>query len=239
MFDDRRQRHRMSWRIKQDQQSVVHVSSCILILLKINIYSAPSVLFIVKFPMSSTDHSSTIYDIIFVGGTLLLYLSCSCADNRVRRNCRVHNCRSSCRGWSFLEDSSECQESLVHQCFFPIPKSLRSSKLVHILVMSQIIYNRHAALAAWCVPQKHLRFMWQNLVQLCVIVRWSFQWHEPLAADLAWTVRKFIFVIDAQIEIVISCLLHKGGSLRLRRLGKRIWQWRMGFWVFDTASQKG
>ena len=35
---------------------------------------------------------------------------------------------------------------------------------------------------------------------------------------------KFIFVVNAQIEIVISSLLHKGGSLRLRRLGKRIWE---------------
>ena len=35
---------------------------------------------------------------------------------------------------------------------------------------------------------------------------------------------KFIFVVDAQIDIVISCLLHKGGSLRLRRLGKCIWE---------------
>ena len=68
---------------------------------------------------------------------------------------------------------------------FSDPQSLRSSKLVHILVMSQTIYSRHAALGALCVPQKHLRFMWQNLVQLCVIVQWSFQQDEPLAADLA------------------------------------------------------
>ena len=49
---------------------------------------------------------------------------------------------------------------------------------------------------------------------------------------------KFIFVVDAQIEIVKSCLLHKGGSLRLRRLGKRIWEWGVEFRAFDTASQK-
>ena len=139
--------------------------------------------------MSSTDHSSTIYDIIFVGGTLLLYLSYSCTDNWVRRSSCLRYCRSSCRGWSFLEDSGECQEILVHQYNLSDSQSLRSSKLVHILVMSQIIYSRHAVLAAWRVPQKHLRFMWQNLVQLCVIVHWSFQQDEPLAADLAWTVR--------------------------------------------------
>ena len=33
-----------------------------------------------------------------------------------------------------------------------------------------------------------------------------------------------IFVVDDLTEIVISCLLHKGGGLRLRRLGKRIWK---------------
>ena len=159
--------------------------------------------------------------IIFVGGTLLLYLSCSCADNLIRRRCCLRYCRSSCRGWSFFEDSCECQESLVHQFFFLNFKLLRSSKLVHTLVMSQITYSRHAALAAWCVPQKHLHFMWQNLVQLCMIVHWSFQQHELLAADLVWTVRNLIFVVDAQIEIVIYKLfITQGPQPPITTIGK-------------------
>ena len=73
--------------------------------------------------MSSTAHSSTIYDIIFVGGTLLPYFNCSCADNHIRRSCCLRHCRSSCGGWSFLEDSGECRESLGHQYFFWSPIS--------------------------------------------------------------------------------------------------------------------
>ena len=110
--------------------------------------------------MPSTDHSSTmIYDIIFVGGTLLLSI----------RDAVVLTLGSggaaACVTAGRLAEADPCLKILVSAkkvysiSIFSESQFLRSSKLVHILVMSQIIYSRHAALAALCVPQKHLRFM--------------------------------------------------------------------------------
>ena len=53
--------------------------------------------------MSSADH--TTYDIIFVGGSILSnFFNICCADNGFRRGYCLCHCRSSCRGWPFLED---------------------------------------------------------------------------------------------------------------------------------------
>ena len=78
--------------------------------------------------MSSTDYGSTVYDIIFVGGmvlSILLYHGCCCQPvytdhlNWVRRGYCLCYCRSSCRGWSFPENSGKVsKESLIHQYFF-------------------------------------------------------------------------------------------------------------------------
>ena len=188
--------------------------------------------------MSSTDHSSTTYDIIFVGGMLLLlYLSDSCADNRVRRSGCLRHCRSSCRGWSFLEDSGECQEILVHQYFswFILtqiveagphtrdePNHVQPARCFRSLMRPTETFTFHVAKPS------------PALLDRSLVVPTG----RALGGGSSVNCRKFIFVVDAQTEIVISCLLHKGGSLRLRRLGKRIWEWRMEFWTFDTTSQK-
>ena len=79
--------------------------------------------------MSSTDYyGSTDYDIIFAGGMALsnptLSESCNCADhlNWVRRGECLYHCRSSCRGWSFLENSGNILRILKKAWFiFLIP----------------------------------------------------------------------------------------------------------------------
>jgi hypothetical protein len=138
--------------------------------------------------MSSTDHTSTIYDIIFVGGIFKLYSICQVVVVLIIGSGGAAACVTAGR----LAEADPSLKILVSvdnvwsiHNFLIDPQSLRSWKLVHIPVKNRIIYSRRAVSAVSSAPQKHLRFMWQSLVQLCMIVQWSFLQVEPLAVDLA------------------------------------------------------
>ena len=64
-----------------------------------------------------------------------------------------------------------------------IPKPPRLWKLVHIPIMYQTIYSQRGFLGP-SPTQIHFRIMWQNLVQLCLIVQQSLLQDGVWAVDL-------------------------------------------------------
>ena len=139
--------------------------------------------------MASIDHNtSTIYDIIFAGGTvspIRIAIVLTVRSGGAAACVTAGRLAEADPSLKILVSTEEC---LVSRCLSHSTKPLRSWKLVHIPVKYRIIYSQGAVFPASFVPQKHSRSMWQNLVQRCMIAHWLLLVDRPWVVDLVWTV---------------------------------------------------